>query len=373
MTGRPRIAVVYTHFPHYRAAVFDALGQDRSYAFEFHYDPSGIAATIASGHTGRTHLPMPTRRAGGLMWQGSAPSLALAPGIDGFIFLGNPFILSTWLAALLARLRGRPVLFWTHGWLRRETGPKALLRNLFYRLADGLLVYGDRAREIGATEGFAPERIHVIYNSLDYPAQRQARDRVLAIPETGANTDLPDRPFFLCVTRLVPGVDLGQAIEAMAHLSMEAALVVVGAGPERRALEDLACRLSVEVRFLGAIYDETRLAPLFLAARAVVSPGKVGLLAMHALAYGTPVITHEDADRQMPEVEAIEPGVTGAFFRRGDTADLARAMAGILQMTAAEAATARAAGIAMIESRYTPQLQCARITDALDAAFGRRG
>ena len=47
------------------------------------------------------------------------------------------------------------------------------------------------------------------------------------------------------------------------------------------------------------------------------------ILAIHALAYGTPVITHDDLDRQMPEVEVISEGLTGAFFKHGDVADLA--------------------------------------------------
>jgi glycosyltransferase involved in cell wall biosynthesis len=45
---------------------------------------------------------------------------------------------------------------------------------------------------------------------------------------------------------------------------------------------------------------------------------------MHALAYGIPVITHDNPDLQMPEWEAIKPGVTGALFRYGDSRDLAR-------------------------------------------------
>jgi glycosyltransferase involved in cell wall biosynthesis len=61
-----------------------------------------------------------------------------------------------------------------------------------------------------------------------------------------------------------------------------------------------------------------------MAAHVTVSPGKVGLTALQSLAYGTPVITHDDPEAQGPEWEAIMPGRTGDFFRRGDVADLAR-------------------------------------------------
>jgi hypothetical protein len=58
-----------------------------------------------------------------------------------------------------------------------------------------------------------------------------------------------------------------------------------------------------------------------------VSPGKVGLTAMHSMAYGTPVISHNTFDHQMPEVEAIVPGVTGDYFAEGSSEDLARVIA----------------------------------------------
>lgn len=46
-----------------------------------------------------------------------------------------------------------------------------------------------------------------------------------------------------------------------------------------------------------------------------VSPGNVGLTAMHSLVFGCPVITHNCFEWQMPEFEAIQPGITGDFLR----------------------------------------------------------
>lgn len=371
MTRPPRIAVVYTHFPHYRAPVFDAMTRSTAHDFSFYYDPAGVEKTVVSGTAAENHYPLTVRTWQGIMWQGGAISLARNPAFDGFIFLGNPFILSTWLAAWLARRRGKPVYFWTHGWLRHETNAKAWLRRRFYRLADMLMVYGARARTLGEAEGFDPASIHVIGNSLDYAAQKQERESALANPDVTGN-ELPDKPFFLTVSRLVESVALDKAVEAMALLPSDATLVVVGAGPKREALEAQAEALGVDVRFSGAIYEEARLAPLFLGASAVVSPGKVGLLAMHALAYGAPVITHDNLARQMPEVEAIEPGLTGAFFRHGDVRDLARKMTLFLECSEGTRAAGRAAAIARIEERYTSEAQVSAITSALDTMI-RRG
>lgn len=370
MSGRPKIAVIYTHFPHYRAPVFEALTRSASFEYSFFYDTAGIDKTIASGSAEKNHHSLPVRKWRSLMWQVGAISLARKAEFDGYIFLGNPYIISTWLAARVVRSRGKPVYFWTHGWLRRDRGAKAWLRHRFYRLADSLMVYSVRARTLGQAAGFDPKSIHVVYNSLNYSEQRVARQVALDDPYS-TKTCVPEKPFFLTVTRLVESVALDKAIDAMARLPSDAALVLVGAGPKREALAAQAEALGVDLRFLGEIYEEARLAPLFLAARAVVSPGKVGLLAMHALAYGTPVITHDDLDRQMPEVEAIEPGRTGAFFRFGDVADLARQMTVFLQRSADVRTADRAAAIRRIEERYTPDVQVAAITTALNTMVKR--
>jgi glycosyltransferase involved in cell wall biosynthesis len=99
---------------------------------------------------------------------------------------------------------------------------------------------------------------------------------------------------------------------------------LVGEGPEKESLESLALSLQVPHRFVGACYDEAVIAKLFKASDLTVSPGKVGLTAMHSMAYGTPVISHGNFDHQMPEVEAIVPGITGDVFSENSSEDLAR-------------------------------------------------
>jgi len=238
--------------------------------------------------------------------------------------------------------------------VRDEGGWKDWLRTTFYRLADGLMLYGARAKDLGIARGFSPKTLHVIGNSLDYDEQSKVRDRLLADPDTLAAMN-PQNPFLLIVSRLVSSAGIDQAIEAMA----------------RAELERLAQTKNVDAHFLGAMYAEEELAPYFLNCAAVVSPGKVGLLAMHALAYGATIVTHRDLDRQMPEFEALEEGVTGAFFNYGDIPQLSATLQTILaerdnEDTAAQTQR-RASAIAKIESDYTPQRQVELIHAALMA------
>jgi hypothetical protein len=87
-----------------------------------------------------------------------------------------------------------------------------------------------------------------------------------------------------------------------------------------------------------------------------VSPGNVGLTCMHSFGYGVPVITHDDADEQMPEWEAIVPGVTGDVFRRNSAEDLARV---IRQWTksAFVAESTRERCLQTVTDRYHPRTQ----------------
>jgi len=267
---------------------------------------------------------------GPIMLQGGLLRLSLRRDLSGIVFTGMPHLPITWIAALLARMTGKRVLFWTHGWRRRDRGLKRLIRRAFYRIPHGLLLYGHGAKMIGLAEGFRAENLYVIYNSLDYEAQRAARTRITLEGTNTVRTELfpgSERPMAICVSRLTELRRLDLMLAAMAIQRDQGRpidLLLVGEGGERANLERVASDEGLSVHFYGACYDENRLAELIGAANVTVSPGAIGLTAMHSMAYGTPVITHDDPFDQGPEFEAIIPGKTGASFRRGDVEDLAQ-------------------------------------------------
>ena len=359
---RSRIAILYTHFPHYRSAVFDQLRHSSAFEFTFFYDVSGLDGTIVSAPKHPSDRHVDSMRVGPFVFQRGVLSLTL--GFDAVVLLGNPYIVTNWLVAIRAIFTGQKILMWTHGWNRETGGFREAVRSLFYGRADVLLLYGERARAIGLRKGFLARKLRVIYNSLDYDAQKQVRDscrdNVRLLRDLGP-------PKFLCVGRLVHSLQLEIAVSAISILrtkyGVDAGLTIVGDGPCRSDLAALARKMSVQVEFLGAIYDEKTLGPLFMGSVAVVSPGKVGLLAMHSLAYGTPVITHNDLDNQMPEVEAIVSGVTGFFFDRGDDHSLALAMERVI--SSERNRSFFDAAVAEIERNYTPQSQAKLIENAI--------
>lgn len=372
-----RVVVAYHFFAHYREPVFRALAESTEHEYWLYgglRDPDGGIEPADMGGWPRFRS-LRAWRVGRVLIQPWLPLAMLNPKFDAAILLGDAQHLTTWPAALLARLTGKKVLFWTHGWTREDRGPKAWVRRTFYRLAHGLLLYGNRAKAIGEAQGFDPQRMTVIYNSLDYPLQRQLREQQSPAELAALRQELfrrPERPIALCVSRLTTVRRLDLLIEAAALLKDEGRpinILLVGDGPERAALEALARERGVDVTFTGACYDEALLCRYTMISTVTVAPGKVGLTAMQSLAYGTPVITHGDLDDQMPEVEAVIPGVTGDFFERGNVADLAWVI-GEWTSASKRRANARSQAIAIVESTYNPQHQVRIINSAIDSVAG---
>jgi glycosyltransferase involved in cell wall biosynthesis len=329
---KPRVAVVYHFFAHYRSPIMEMLLSCQDIDYFLVGDRSDPDNSVKPWQPPEEKLLFAPciKVTSDLLWQKGLLGLAIRRDIDTIIFLGNANFLSTWLAALLARLMRKRVLFWTHGWLRREQGAKAIVRNLFYRLAHGLLLYGNRAKMFGIENGFAKDRMYVIYNSLDYRTQKTimshvTEDRIKRIREMFFSDS--KIPLLIYTGRLIKSKGLALLLSAMSQLQTQGfktSLLLVGDGPEQEPLTQLAKTSGLAVHFYGPCYDEHKLSELIMSANVTVAPGQVGLTAIHSLGYGTPVITHDDPNDQGPEWEAIVPGETGGIFKRGDIQDLAR-------------------------------------------------
>lgn len=239
-----RVAVVYHFWPHYRAAVVEAL--DASKRINYAFFGSGVA-DMGIKHMRpdqfRRFVRAPFYRFRGLMWQPRALNVALSGEYDAVIYLADMHFASTWVAALLARVRGKAVLFWAHGWLRQEHGLKRRVRNAYYRLADRMLLYAERGRQIGIASGYPADRITVIYNSLDV---RQA-DAVVARIEDGTLASVrpqsffrhPERPLVCCTARITPLCRFDLLLQAAALLQERGTLLnimLVGDGPRTAAV-----------------------------------------------------------------------------------------------------------------------------------------
>jgi glycosyltransferase involved in cell wall biosynthesis len=331
---RSNVLVVYHFFAHYRAAIMQKLLENKTHNFILagdNIDPleSGIKPWQPENTSQFVHTQSQFIKKR-YLWQSGLIKMAMSKDNDVIIYLGDTRFVSTWLSALVARIMGKRVLFWTIGWLRPETGVKDYIRCSFYRISHGLLLYGNYAKNMAIQKGFKAENIYVIYNSLNYDLQKTIRESITFEALSKVRRDLfgsSERPLVVCSSRLSAHRRLDWLLEAMIHLKNdghEVNLLLVGEGPAKSQLELKARSSGLSVCFFGECYEEEMIAKLIMAADLTVAPGMVGLTAMQSLAYGTPVITHDNPDKQAPESEAIIPGVNGDFFCYGDSKDLAR-------------------------------------------------
>jgi 1,2-diacylglycerol 3-alpha-glucosyltransferase len=368
-----RVAIFNPVFPHYRTGLVRQLRQSTAARYQFFGDSrdgdSRIPAIDFGNSADFSHSPF-VRILRRIAWQPQAIRAAWSGDYGCFIFLGDAAWASTWIAATIAKLRGRRVLFWTHGWLRHDNGVKKYVRLAFYGLADGLLLYGERAAHIGADLGYDPGKLHVMFNSLDFDAQQVLAASIGSADIVDLRSRLfgdPTIPIVVATARLsaVKRFDLLiDALEIVKRKYRPVNLLVVGDGPQRSHLEAQATAAAVKSVFVGACYDEPQLAAYFLAANVTVSPGNVGLTCMHSLGYGVPVITHDDPSEQMPEWEAIEIGVTGDVFRKGSAEDLASKIERWTRTTLPSNST-RERCKASIARKYHPRVQA----DAIETAI----
>lgn len=313
----------------------------------------------------------PGRYWGRIFWQHGLLRLAFNGEIDKVIYRGEPASVTTWLSAAVARLLGKRVFFWTHGYYRRDVGFKKYTRKAFFHIAHGLLLHGHMAKIIAIEEGFDPDSLHVIYNSLDYELQKTIREAIPLSRVRERRAQLfgnPDIPIVICTSRLIQARRLDQLLEAVALLNTSGHptnVLLVGDGPERASLETLAAVKGVTMRCYGECYDEHVLAELIMAADVTVAPGKVGLTAMHSLVFGTPVITHNTWNQQMPEWEAILPGKTGDVFRKDDVVSLSEVIRRWTDRSQSRDLV-RGQCIDIIEKVYNPAHQAKCILRALD-------
>jgi len=384
--SRPKVAVVYHYFAHYREPIIRELLMQIAPEPEYVLisdvesnldalrcvDAQGLAQSM-----GRDAVEWSFVKnvwiAGRFLWQRGLLKLVMSRDLDAIIYLGNVNFISTWIAVIASRISGKHVLMWTHGMRAPERGLKRLAKKAFFGLSHDLLLYGHRGEQLLVEAGLDSSKLHVIYNSLDYRRQVELQKGLSERTRSERCQSLfPNRhrPILLYIGRLLPEKRVELLIEAIRVLEdrkqLAVDVLVVGDGPALADVTACASKLGVEDRvvFYGSCYDEAVIAELIFASELCVVPGDVGLTAIHSLTYGTPVITHDDLDRQGPEFEAIVSGRTGALYRRGDVEDLADVVFRWLR-DHPDSQTNRRNCMDVIAARYNPAVQVERINAAI--------
>ena len=300
-------------------------------------------------------------------WQRGAVKLIFKP-YNRYIVTGEIRCLSTWLILVLAIVFRKKVYLWSHGWYGREGIIKRIIKTIFFKLAHHVLLYGDYAKELMIKEGFKASTLSTIHNSLDYDKQLEIRKN---LKETPVFSDhfANHNPVLFYIGRLQKTKRLDLLIEALSLLKAKEVncnLVIVGKDIDDLGLPKLAEQYNVhhQVWFYGPLYDENEIGNFLYNAHVCVSPGNVGLTAIHSLSFGCPVITHKDFTFQGPEFEIIESGVTGEFFERDNVIDLVDTIKHWLEKDSSRSKV-RHSCYQVIDQKYNPYAQLKVLKAAL--------
>jgi glycosyltransferase involved in cell wall biosynthesis len=333
-----RAAIISNYAPHYRLALWSTLSNDKTIEYVFiaqTYEKFGIKP-ISDSEFKQNKIKFKNIKniyfKGIEIWQRGVLRIIWKKDFDHYIFLGNMYCISTWIAAISLRLNHKKVTFWEHGLNEKDFWLHRKVRILFYRLPDYHLLYNNRAKEILIREKFDPNKLFVVFNSLDYDLQRSifASYNSNSLFKKKIEIFGNNNPSIIFIGRLTKVKKIRLLIEALNIIKNKGDnynLLIVGDGPEISTLKMLIEDYELKnIVFWGSCYDERIIGELIGLSDLTVSPGNVGLTAVHSLSYGTPVITHNDFKNQMPEVEIIEENITGAFFKMNDSCSLAESI-----------------------------------------------
>lgn len=361
VSDKVRICCIFNFAPHYRSSIYKLMDADLKADFYFGdrtFSPlkQMDCKQLRGFQSFLSFIPL----LGGFYWLRGECRL-VAKDYSVYIITGDPFCLSTWCFLLLAKFRKKKTILWTHGWYGKEGLLKRSMKKIFFRMADRLLLYGNYAKNLMIENGFLPKKMYVVHNSLNYDEGLRIRDtlQVSLIYRTHfGNT----HPVLIFVGRLTPVKKLNLLVDALAILLAKGEyynIVLVGDGAIRVSLESQVKELGLcnQFWFYGESYDESVNAELIYNADLCVSPGNVGLTAIHCMTYGTPVATHSNFMNQMPEYEAIREGKTGAFFDEDSAESIASVVSAWFQKPDYSRTAIRENCYKEIDSYWTPAFQ----------------
>ena len=242
-----------------------------------------------------------------------------------------------WLAFLGAWWSGTPILLRGESTLRPRRGAGAVkaaaLRTLLRRIW-GALAIGTRNRDFYRAYGVPEGRIFSVPYAVDNArflgdAERWRASRADLRRALGLAVDLP---VVLYAGKLIPRKRPSDLLHAYAEVAAThpAALVFLGEGSERRALEAAIAQRGLSGASITGFVNQSEISRYYAVADVLVLPSSHepwGLVLNEAMCFGLPVIA-SDAVGAAPDL--VRPDENGLVYPTGDVPALARALRRLL-------------------------------------------
>jgi glycosyltransferase involved in cell wall biosynthesis len=335
-----KVTIVQRILPHYRSSFAQQLHEQlamRGIQLELVYGqelPGTVPRTTPLQKPWAHQIDNRYLTVGGteLVWQ---PCLSKLRDSDLIIVeQSNRLLLNYWLQ--LRRTVSRPLFaFWGHGRNMQSRNPQGLrerLKSSLARHVDWWFAYTELSRDTVLRSGFPDERVTVVNNAVDDEELRRGMHACggiepLEMARTlgckGGNVAL-----FCGGLNREKRIDFVlSAAQRVRALVPDFELLIVGDGPERARVEEARQRLPW-IHYAGAQMGEAR-ARYFHAAKLLLMPGAIGLVAVDSFIGRCPLFTTELAYHG-PEIAYLRSGYNGCMTA-DDVDSYARSVAQHLQ------------------------------------------
>tara|TARA_X000000368_G_C23005294_1_gene700887 strand:- start:328 stop:1428 length:1101 start_codon:yes stop_codon:yes gene_type:complete len=362
-----KICCIFNLAPHYNTPIYKLI--DKEIGCDFYFGDKLHLPIKLMNYDDLTGYKKTLKNIffGSFYWQVGALKLIFKP-YTHYIITGEPYSISNWLIMIIAKFYNKKIILWSHGFYGNENIIKVKIKKFFFNLAHSVMLYGNYARNIMIKEGIKENKLHVIYNSLDYEKQLIYRKSIKS-SDIFINHFNNNYSTVIFVGRIQKNKKVGLLIDAVQKLLKEGKncnLVIVGNEVETINLhEKVNKNFTNNIWLYGPCYDEIKLGELIYNSSLCVIPGDIGLSIMHSFVYGTPVITNNNFSSHGPEFEAIIRGKTGDFFVENSLQDLCNKILNWIFISGKEKFKIRQNCFKIIEDKYNPKAQLEFIKRAL--------
>jgi 1,2-diacylglycerol 3-alpha-glucosyltransferase len=326
-------------FPQYRLAIWKGLLNSKTFDIEIYFsqkNPLGIhSPELEDVFTEQEILKLHIiknywLKKKVLIWQSKIINTVLFSQFDYLLLLGEMNVVSSWISIFIAKLRGKKIFMWSHGIYGNESLLKKHLRLIFLKQSDFIFLYENKAKLLLKQNGLNEKSLAVVYNSLNFELFETLYKGLLNTHKNEfitffKNNSLPTIIFIGRLTKTKKLTILVEAVRKLNQANTRYNLLIVGSGEDQKYLKNIYNSLIDQgwLHFYGNCYDDNKTSKLIYHSDLCVSPGNIGLTAIHSLSFGTPVASHNNFNNQMPEVEAIIDGENGFLFEENSSDDLA--------------------------------------------------
>ena len=333
-----RVAIVHNTVAPYRHPLFEKLSQNLDLTVYY----CSVKYSLRKWDSWPRNYDYKYKILSGILLKTSVGELNINPSVVKELFLNRPHMLvlggyvnpTMWFAFAVGVLLKIPVIHWTEGTREPQSILGAItrpLRMLFLKKSNAVVVPGRLSRSYVISLGANAKKVFIAPNTIDNDLfATLSRKYQLIKGELKTRLGLQDKIVIIYVGQLIRRKGVSYLLKAYARIKSESddvALVVLGSGPLRSHLEEVAKSLKLKdlkIMESGILVEE--LIKLYSTADIFVLPTLEdiwGFVINEAMACGLPVIATRASQAA---VDMIRQGENGYVVKEADIEELYKAL-----------------------------------------------